>query len=332
MCAIAGCVEPRADRGELVTGLNQMLVTLAHRGPDDRGAWVDETVGVGLGHCRLAIQDLSAAGHQPMMTGDEQLVLAFNGEIYNAEDLRGRLADGEAWRGHSDTEVLLRGLQRWGISETLSRLVGMFAFVASRRRRLPRRDELASNPPPKTRRTIDGTTITGSCPTLASGMFRPGSVYVTGLASWQPACPDLLCWWALEYPQYAGAPAAVNLRRTPRQVALGQLREIRRVIDTGREMRMEARIPIGNSWYWCDTSIQPFRDATTGRSPSVALIIAHDITKYVEATETLKLSEERYRTLVDNLPIGFIRSTPAGKIISANRAALRMYGYASEDE
>ena len=109
-----------------------MAHAIARRGPDDAGAWVDGQVGIALGHRRLSIVDLSPAGHQPMLSASGQLVLVFNGEIYNHLALRGELEKtglAPAWRGHSDTETLLAGFTAWGIQPTLERCVGMFAFA-----------------------------------------------------------------------------------------------------------------------------------------------------------------------------------------------------------
>jgi asparagine synthase (glutamine-hydrolysing) len=109
-----------------------MTRTLYHRGPDDEGLWLDEAAGVALGHRRLAIVDLSAAGHQPMASSSGRWMMVFNGEVYNHHDLRAALdAAGAAptWRGHSDTETLLAGFDHWGVVATLQRCVGMFAIA-----------------------------------------------------------------------------------------------------------------------------------------------------------------------------------------------------------
>lgn len=82
-----------------------------------------------LGHRRLAIVDLSAAGHQPMASGSGRFVLAFNGEIYNHPEMRAELQAGAGWRGHSDTETLLAGFEQWGVEATLKKTVGMFAIA-----------------------------------------------------------------------------------------------------------------------------------------------------------------------------------------------------------
>jgi asparagine synthase (glutamine-hydrolysing) len=136
MCGIAGIISAKGiDRGVL----EQMTNAVAHRGPDDVGLWIDGDAGVGLGHRRLAIVDLSPAGHQPMLSADGRFVLTFNGEIYNHADLRAELeaigaVPAGGWRGHSDTEVFLHGIVTWGLTETLRRSAGMFAFAVWDRR------------------------------------------------------------------------------------------------------------------------------------------------------------------------------------------------------
>jgi asparagine synthase (glutamine-hydrolysing) len=107
-----------------------MLAALRHRGPDDEGLWRGE--GAWLGHRRLSIIDLSPAGHQPMISGCGRWLLVLNGEIYNFETMRRDLDAGGpiAWRGHSDSEVLLETIARLGVAETLRRARGMFAFAA----------------------------------------------------------------------------------------------------------------------------------------------------------------------------------------------------------
>jgi len=105
-----------------------MLAPIAHRGPDDEGIWCSGSVG--LGHRRLSIIDLSAAGHQPMLTPDGQGVLSYNGEVYNFRELSAELVGlGWTFRGQSDAEVLLAALHHWGPAAAVPRLNGMFAFA-----------------------------------------------------------------------------------------------------------------------------------------------------------------------------------------------------------
>jgi asparagine synthase (glutamine-hydrolysing) len=113
--------------------LNRMAQSIAHRGPDDSGVYLDHQVGFGFR--RLSILDLSPTGHQPMCSSDGQLVIVFNGEIYNYIELRDELqAAGYCFRSTSDTEVLLAAYRHWGPG-CLDRLNGMWAFVIHDRRR-----------------------------------------------------------------------------------------------------------------------------------------------------------------------------------------------------
>lgn len=127
-----------------------MTGALAHRGPDDSGHWTDRDSGVGLGHRRLSILDLSPAGHQPMRSVGGRYEIVFNGEIYNHLDLRASLGAGAPpWRGHSDTETLLAAIEAWGIEAALKRCVGMFAFAIwdrQRRRLTLARDRTGEKP------------------------------------------------------------------------------------------------------------------------------------------------------------------------------------------
>src|SRR3982750_4266434 len=117
--------------------IRRMTERVAHRGPDDSGVgmWPDEPVPVSLGHRRLSIIDLSAAGHQPMANEDGSVWTVFNGEIYNFPALRAELlAAGHAFRSETDTEVLVHGYEEWGL-DLVGRLNGIFAFALWDRRR-----------------------------------------------------------------------------------------------------------------------------------------------------------------------------------------------------
>ena len=133
MCGIAGFLDPKRRSGdnELKALALSMAGALRHRGPDAQGVWVDESAGVALGHARLSIIDLSPAGAQPMRSANSRFVLTYNGEIYNAGELRAELERaGHKFRGHSDTEVLVEGFTAWGVCGTIERAIGMFAFAA----------------------------------------------------------------------------------------------------------------------------------------------------------------------------------------------------------
>jgi asparagine synthase (glutamine-hydrolysing) len=122
----------------LIGSAKRMAQAIAHRGPDDAGVWFDPEASLALSHRRLAILDLSSAGHQPMASATGRYVIAYNGEIYNHLALRRDLeAAGvlkRPWRGHSDTETLLAAIEAWGLEATLQRSSGMFALALWDRR------------------------------------------------------------------------------------------------------------------------------------------------------------------------------------------------------
>ncbi len=132
MCGIAGFVDERL-RGNarmLDVSAAEMAATLGHRGPDASDTWVESDAGVAFGHTRLSIIDLSTAGAQPMTSKCGRCTLTYNGEIYNAAELRDELkGSGRTFRGHSDTEVIVEGCAEWGVEATLKRIIGMFAFA-----------------------------------------------------------------------------------------------------------------------------------------------------------------------------------------------------------
>ncbi|AGH97791.1 asparagine synthase (glutamine-hydrolyzing) [Micavibrio aeruginosavorus] len=126
MCGVAGLLY--LDKTPVSpVAIKRMTDIISHRGPDGEGQWVEENIG--LGHRRLAIIDLSPAGHQPMVSVDHRYVISFNGEIYNFMELRAELeAKGYWFRSKTDTEVLLYAYAEWGV-KALERLNGMFAFA-----------------------------------------------------------------------------------------------------------------------------------------------------------------------------------------------------------
>ena len=130
MCGITGIMDPRARLNDLQSIITEMADRLHSRGPDDHGAFVSESHDLALGHRRLAVIDPAASGRQPMTSKSGRMLLVFNGEIYNYKALRCELESiGCRFTTEADTEVLLEACDRWGIRQTVARLVGMFAFA-----------------------------------------------------------------------------------------------------------------------------------------------------------------------------------------------------------
>ncbi|MBP6986169.1 MAG: asparagine synthase (glutamine-hydrolyzing) [Alphaproteobacteria bacterium] len=126
MCGIAGIY--KNDGPNLTAITDRMTDAIAHRGPDSRGIWVDN--GVGLGHRRLAIRDLTPAGHQPMISSCDRFVIAYNGEVYSHKEMIQDLAScGRHVKSTCDTEVILEACAQWGVEACAKRLIGMFAFA-----------------------------------------------------------------------------------------------------------------------------------------------------------------------------------------------------------
>ncbi len=137
MCGIAGLLHTERATGPDALHIlaKEMASTLIHRGPDDSGTWVDAEAGVGLGHRRLEVVGRGTQGQQPMESPGGRWVVSYNGELYNTPALRtGLESAGLSIRGTSDTEVLVGGLDHWGLEDTLERIEGMFAFAAWDRR------------------------------------------------------------------------------------------------------------------------------------------------------------------------------------------------------
>jgi asparagine synthase (glutamine-hydrolysing) len=132
MCGIAGVVKARSSKDELTAIAGAMSEPLRHRGPDDSGIFIAPSGSAALAFRRLAIIDLSPAGHQPMTSASGRYTIIFNGEVYNFERLRDELVrEGVAprWRGHSDTEVILAAFEAWGVGAAVPRFNGMFAMA-----------------------------------------------------------------------------------------------------------------------------------------------------------------------------------------------------------
>lgn len=132
MCGLTGFLSSSFSLEEATSIVSGMADCLIHRGPDDTGIWFDGNSGIALAHRRLSILDLSPTGHQPMCSTSSRYTIAFNGEIYNHQRIRAELEKQGAaptWRGHSDTETLLAGIERWGLEAMLQQCIGMFAIA-----------------------------------------------------------------------------------------------------------------------------------------------------------------------------------------------------------
>jgi len=189
MCGISGVI--RADRSCIEPAVRRMMQAMIHRGPDDEGyeqlplGGDDAGPAAGLGFRRLAILDLSAAGHQPMFNEQTGDCLIFNGEIYNFRALRAELQlQGVLFRSQSDTEVLLQALSAWG-EAAVAKLQGMYAFAfydAKSRRILLGRDPLGIKPL-YVARLADGLVFASEIKALLASGIVPDELDIGGIAS-----------------------------------------------------------------------------------------------------------------------------------------------------
>lgn len=131
MCGISGFIlSNNSSHIDAPKVIQEMTHQLSHRGPDSEGQWIDDYFGLAFGHRRLAIQDLSQAGHQPMLSKNGRYRIVFNGEIYNFISIREELVQlGHNFISHSDTEVILASIVEWGLKKAISKFKGMFAFA-----------------------------------------------------------------------------------------------------------------------------------------------------------------------------------------------------------
>lgn len=134
MCGLTGFLSKTDSfrESDSLDILKSMCNSLSHRGPDSEGMWINIEDKVALGHRRLSIQDLSQAGHQPMLSDDNRYVIVFNGEIYNHLEIRSDIESELSeirWKGHSDTETLLKAIEVFGWEDSLKRLIGMFSIA-----------------------------------------------------------------------------------------------------------------------------------------------------------------------------------------------------------
>ncbi len=276
MCGITGFFGENDPRGGQER-LRSMTDRLRHRGPDAGATWIDETVGVGLGHRRLSILDLSPAGAQPMHSHDGRYALTTNGEIYNYQELRALVEKRRgsiAWRGHSDTEVLLELISEIGVAEALGKLDGMFALAVYDRqdRRLTlARDAFGEKPLYYGRCCqvlLFGSELKpllaypGFSPTIdpqaLADFFKysyipcPASIY-KGVAKLPPAhclhltCRDLVSGrWPQPEAYWEPATAALRARQNPFAGSEAEaLERLRTVLLDSTARRMMSDVPLG---------------------------------------------------------------------------------------
>ncbi len=273
MCGVAGFLSTRNWNPEEMRSItSRMTNSIAHRGPDDSGIWVDPEAGVALGFRRLAIVDLSAHGHQPMPSASGRFMMIFNGEVYNHPTLRRELESaGCTFRGHSDTEVILAAFERWGIERAVQRFIGMFAIAVwdlHRRELSLIRDRLGIKPlyvyhrrgvisfgselkallaGPEFDRTLDTAALTSYLRYLyvpaSQSIFRhvaklrPG--HILTIADPSAPLPQSAAYWSLETAARDGA-AAQFTGGDEEAVA-----ELEALLTDAVRLRMQADVPLG---------------------------------------------------------------------------------------
>ena len=132
MCGISGLIYKGGSLLNMEELGREMNSNLKHRGPDDSGIYYNNKIGILINHTRLAINDLSNNGHQPMESNSGRYIISFNGEIYNFCKLRKEIENSSYqinWKGHSDTEILLSAIDIWGLEHTLNKVIGMFSIA-----------------------------------------------------------------------------------------------------------------------------------------------------------------------------------------------------------
>lgn len=287
MCGIAGLWDRRAaaDQQRLEQIARRMSDPIAHRGPDSSGVWADAAAGVGFGHLRLAIVDLTATGHQPMISASGRTVITYNGEVYNAAALRPELeARGVRFRGHSDTEVILEACEAWGVDAAVKRFIGMFAFALwdARDRRLTLvRDRLGIKP--LYWGTVGDMTLFGSQPKA-----------ITAHPAWEKRLDPAAL---RDYLRFGYVPAPQSIFGGMRQLAPGGIVEI------------DAAGRVSERRFW---------DMAEVARRGVAARRADDETELADELETLLRDAIRLRMIAD-VPLGAFLS---GGIDSSTVVAL----------
>jgi asparagine synthase (glutamine-hydrolysing) len=299
MCGIAGFLELERRPGtqELEAIAGAMAAKLAHRGPDARGVFVDADAGIGFGHTRLSIIDLSPAGAQPMASACGRYVITYNGESYSSAELRPELeALGHRFRGHSDTEVIIEAIAEWGVRETVERLIGMFVFAVWDRkdRRLSLvRDRLGIKPLYWGRQ--NGRVV-----------FASELKAFEGLPGWRP---ELNCDALVSYLRLAYVPSPHSIYRGIEKLTPGH----------GATIEADGR---SEAWaYWS-------LDDVAQRGKNTPLDVSDE--EAANALEAL-LGDAVKRRLVSDVPLGAFlsggidSSTVAAMMRTKSNAAVRTY-------
>jgi asparagine synthase (glutamine-hydrolysing) len=274
MCGIGGeLTTTGTNEDELTDVVGQIIDRFAHRGPDGREIWVDARCGIGLGHRRLAVIDLSPTGAQPIVSRSGRWVLTYNGEIYNHRELRTELEGlGVRWRGTCDAEVLVEAFDAWGVQQTLRKANGMFGFGVWDRDEqclTIARDRMGEKPVYYaasahhfafasevkgllTRSWVDRSINPNSIASVLQWGFvaRPDTIY-NGTAQLEPGhlmevrgCAGSLttttvCWWSL-------SEAVATNAATQRPTTVGQAaQELEPLLAKAVTQRLDSDVPLG---------------------------------------------------------------------------------------
>lgn len=280
---------------EVVRGTDAVIArmssTLTHRGPDDCGAWSDRDAGLGFGFRRLAVVELSQAGHQPMVSGGGRYVVMFNGEVYNHMELRADLSPLGGWRGTSDTETLLAGFESWGIEKTLGKAVGMFAIAlwdtAHRRLHLIR-DRFGEKP------LYYGWTGQGNGTTLLFGSELKGLVAFPGFDN--PVSREALA----QYMRFTYVPTPYSIYKDVYKIEPGCMLTVEGFVPNAPSEVVRAGTAhetIGMTRWW---SLKGVVEKTAG----------HQRTSFEEASISLE------RALENSVRLQSIADVPLGAFLS----------------
>lgn len=309
MCGITGFYDESSTlSGQTI--LDNMLGTIRQRGPDSEGMWSEG--GVNFGHRRLAVLDLSPAGHQPMVSSTGRFIIVFNGEIYNYKEIKDTLERqlNYQWRGHSDTEIMLAAIEAWGMNTALQAFNGMFAFAVwdrQQRKLILARDRLGEKPlyytqqngafifgselrcleaHPKFQRDIDSNALAeffkfNDVPAPLTIYQNTFKLLPAHYLTWSPDNQELneQCYWNLAEVALQGQQDLLSYNSD--EEAINQLDVLLR--DAVR-LRMEADVPLGAFLSGgIDSSIVVAMMQAQSVSPVKTFSIGFDIEGYNEA-------------------------------------------------